>query len=432
MAHCNSSGQWQWATAAPLNLNLGNANYYTLPATSIAPNGDVVMAGLFLGTAAFGTLPPLVAAGSQAYFVARLNGQTGQWLWASQASITTTALTNTVNAIALAPNGNVVVTGSLNGTVTFGTLPAQTTAGTNLLVASLNATAGQWQWAARASHTGTGKGLAVAITSTGDVVVAGQVAGPVAFGTLPQLPGTGGTMVVAGLAGSTGQWQWATQTGGPYAQANALALTATDDVVLAGQVSDTLRIGNLPREPFLGIGSFVAKMNARGGPWRWQAVAKPVMRSGGFAWNFANALYLSLTAADEPLVSGSMSSLVSFGSNIFLLSETIPPTGLDYPSSSFVAKLAAVPLATTSVTLSAQTQLYPNPATGSFTLRLAVANPLATSVTLLNSLGQSVRRQAIPALSQSAAIDVVGLTPGLYTLLLPLRGEIISRRVTVE
>ena len=365
--------------------------------------------------------------------MARLNGQTGQWLWASQASITTTATNNnTVNGIAQAPNGSVVFTGSLNGTVSFSNLPAQTTTSASLLVASLNATTGQWQWAARASHTGTGKGTGVAITSTGDVVVTGQATGPVAFGTLPQLPGTGGTMVVAGLAGSTGQWQWATQTGGPYLQANALALTSADDIVLAGQVTDTLRIGNLPRETFLGAGGFVAKMTARGGAWRWQAVSKPLMRSLGLSWNFSYASYLSLTAADEPLVSGPISSLNYFGSNILLLSETIPPVGLDYPFGSFVAKLAAVPLATTSATLSAQAQLYPNPATGSFTLRLPVANAFPTSATLLNSLGQSVRRQSVPVRSQSIEMDVRGLTPGLYTILLPLGGETISRRITVE
>ena len=432
VAHCNSNGQWQWATAAPLNFSGVSTSYYALSATNVAPNGDVVVAGVFVGIATFGTLAPLVGTGPQAYFVARLNGQTGQWLWASQAPIATTAPNNnTVNSIAQAPNGNVVFTGSLNGTASFGTQLAQATS-TNLLIASLNGTTGQWQWAARASHAGAGKGTAVAISSTGDVVVAGQVTGPVAFGTLPQLPGTGGAMVVAGLSGSTGQWQWARQTGGTHLQVNAMALTSSDDVVVTGLVTDTLRIGNLPRETFLGAGCFVAKLTAQGGVWQWQAVAKPIMRSVGLSWNFVYAFYLSLSAADEPLISGPISSLNYFGSSILLPSESIPPVGLDYPFGSFVAKLAAMPLATTSAALSAQTQLYPNPATGSFTLRLPSTSTLATSATLLNSVGQVVRRQSVPAHSQNVSIDVHALAPGLYIVLLPLGSETISRRVTIE
>jgi hypothetical protein len=436
VAHCSSAGQWLWAAAAPLTGTFPNTDYtgYTALATDITHDGDIAVAGIFTGTATFGALPALLAPNASAYFAARLNGQTGQWQWAMQAPISNGTRASSVNDALLAPNGSVLFTGALSGTASFGSLPAVVSSGSsNLVVACANGPAQQWQWATQATHPGIGKGTALAITRAGNVVVTGQVNGPVSFGTLPGLPGTGGAMVVAGLAGVTGQWQWANQTGGPFAYPYALALTSTDDVVVAGEVyDDTLRIGNLPREALLGTSCFVAKLAAQGGTWRWRAVAKPVIRvSGGFSLNFASGRFLSLTTAGEPLISGAISNLIDFGN--FLVSPVSVPTGIpDYTSGSFVAKLAATPLATISPSLSAQTQIFPNPASHSFTLRLPAASATVVTATLLNSLGQVVRRQAAPAHTQEFIVDVHDLSPGLYTLLLPLSTETVSRRVQVK
>ena len=440
VAHCSSSGQWLWATAAPVNGSFGNGPVmgFAQMTTDITPDGNVAVAGVFTGTIAFGSQPALTATVGRAYFVARLDGQTGQWQWATQAAITTPAGTsgaNAINGIAQTPTDDVVVTGSLTGVGNFGTLPTLSSpnaAIASLVVACVGGATGNWQWAVQATHAGAGKGAALALTHTGQVVVAGEINGPVSFGTLPGLPGTGGKLTVSGLDGGTGQWQWATQTGGAAISPTTLAITSGDDIVVGGTVSGVLQLSGLPAESFLGLGSFVAKMAAQGGPWRWQAMAKPIIAPAGFVWNFAAVGHLSLSAADEPLVSGGMSLLVYFGPNILLASENVPNGIPDYRSGAFIAKLGTTPLATTSPTLAAQTRLYPNPARNSFTLHLPVTPATTVSATLLNSLGQVVRQQAIPAHMPEVVVDVRGLAPGLYTLLLPLGPETVSRRVVVQ
>jgi hypothetical protein len=438
VAHCTSTGQWQWATAAHVNglLLSDPVSGYTTMATDILPDGSVAVAGMCYSTSAltFGTLPPLVNTGTASYFVARLNGQTGQWQWAAQAPMIVYT-DKPVKAVAFAPNGNVVLTGTLSGNGTFGTLPTVVNPGAaKVLVASLNGQNGQWQWAVTPTHAGIGEGTTLALTQAGDVVIAGQVTGPVTFGTLPTLPGTGGSMVVAGLSGSTGQWQWASQTGGPNASASVLAITSTNEIILTGTVRDTLRLGTLPPERFIGPGTFVARMAAQGGAWRWCSVSKPVTASSGFILEYTVPQYLSLTVADEPVIGGRMSGANFFGGPGFLISQNIPGTGPDYAYGMFIAKLAANPVvaSTISRSLSNQTQLYPNPASTSLTIRLPTAATIAVTARLFNSIGQVVRQQTAAAHTQEFVMNVQNLAPGFYTLLLPLGTETVSRRITIE
>ncbi|OGX85355.1 hypothetical protein BEN47_15080 [Hymenobacter lapidarius] len=104
----------------------------------------------------------------------------------------------------------------------------------------------------------------------------------------------------------------------------------------------------------------------------------------------------------------------------------------------FTLELRSSVLATTSAAqvLAAQLQVYPNPASGSFTVllpRLEGRNgPLSARLT--NALGQTVRTQRLSANGQSvqAEIDVRGLTPGVYQLHLTVGGVPVVRRVVVR
>ncbi|RZK63121.1 MAG: T9SS type A sorting domain-containing protein, partial [Hymenobacter sp.] len=101
---------------------------------------------------------------------------------------------------------------------------------------------------------------------------------------------------------------------------------------------------------------------------------------------------------------------------------------------------AAFTTATVTATLpapeAAQVSIAPNPAHGSFTLRLpALAGHRAVQASLLNVLGQAVTTRTITltATGATADFDVQGLAQGLYLLRLTDGNEaLLSRRVTVE
>ena len=94
------------------------------------------------------------------------------------------------------------------------------------------------------------------------------------------------------------------------------------------------------------------------------------------------------------------------------------------------------PLATAQSALAAQVSLSPNPAQQRVTLRLpaALAQP-GTDVLLRNSLGQVLRRHALPAPTgptTEATLDLSGLAAGVYLVQLPTTAGVVVQRLVIE
>ena len=91
-------------------------------------------------------------------------------------------------------------------------------------------------------------------------------------------------------------------------------------------------------------------------------------------------------------------------------------------------------LATAPAALAAQVLVYPNPARGAVSVELPAAwRPLATTLTLLNAVGQRVRTQALPAGSPATvSFPLAGVVPGLYLLQLATPQGTVLKRLVVE
>ena len=96
---------------------------------------------------------------------------------------------------------------------------------------------------------------------------------------------------------------------------------------------------------------------------------------------------------------------------------------------------ARTALAAAAALTAAEVALYPNPAHGAFAVQvLAVAGATAVQATLLNALGQAVRRQAA-ALSPAGAlltVETAGLAAGVYTLRLQVGTAALAKRVVIQ
>jgi|GEM_PF-5997747 len=79
--------------------------------------------------------------------------------------------------------------------------------------------------------------------------------------------------------------------------------------------------------------------------------------------------------------------------------------------------------------------VFPNPAARAFTLELpSIAGERTAQLTLLNSLGQSVRTQTVmlhPAGTQ-AQVEVQGLPTGIYTMRVQAGGQVATQQVVVQ
>ena len=187
----NPAGTFIWSTqtVAVASTNTTNPNGIAVDCV----NG-LYITGILKGTAVnFGVTVLTPSATGTDIYIAKLDSNTGAWLWANQSTSTNNS-TNIVNGIAVDCQGNIFVTGSINtqnGNMDF-VVPSGITVLTafgnsDAFVAKADALTGQWLIAIQtnSSNTGTNNVVSNAITTdfNGNVFIIGSYTGIVTFGT---------------------------------------------------------------------------------------------------------------------------------------------------------------------------------------------------------------------------------------------------------
>ncbi|MBF9222567.1 T9SS type A sorting domain-containing protein [Hymenobacter ruricola] len=191
VARLNPSLQWTQAVRA------GGADNDFGMALRLDAAGNVVLAGYFNGSAAFGATA-LTSAGGPDVFVARLS-PTLQWTQAVRAGGT-----NNDVALALAVDaaGTATVAGVFRGSTAFGATSLASAGGNDVFVARLNP-AGQWMQAVQGG--GSEEDYAYALTTNGsEATVSGYFMGNATRFGSTTLPGSGPSIQVAYVAHLTG------------------------------------------------------------------------------------------------------------------------------------------------------------------------------------------------------------------------------------
>jgi hypothetical protein len=455
----NNAGQWTQA------VQVAGANYLDFQRTAILldSNGDAMVAGSFTSpTVAFGTftLTNVSTAGRSDMFLARLNSA-GQWTQAIQAG---GAGNDEPTGLALDAAGNCIVTGIYGGGgIQLGSsLLVNRSPGGNaddIFVGQLNR-AGQWTQAVSAGSTFDDYVAALAVDSNGDVIVTGSFGGPVMdFGPLVANNASAGhsDVFVARLSNAF-QWTQAVVVGGFFNEStNALALDGTGGVVVAGSLGGnpcSFGTFTLTNGAVQGSNAFVARLN-RAGQWT-QAVQTtstagfdritgllPLNNGKTIVTGAFSGPALQLGALGIPNASADNDLFVAELNAVGQWTTVIHPTGAgsETPRNLFLASNGAITLVGNTnspalqfgpaLILTQATPLY-RPFAARLTGLIPTAtrtatpaevftlapNPAATQVRLswpeASATARPVRRQELPARATSAALDVQGLTPGLY------------------
>jgi len=169
----DSAGNHVWSKG------FGDANTQNGNGVAVDPNGNVIIAGEFSGTADFGG-GPLVSAGGTDIFVSKLDASGGH-LWSERFG---DANDQTAAGVATDPGGNVLVTGGIAGEADFGGGPLASAGAADLFVVKLDASGG-YLWGKRVGDATDQLGQSIAADVMGNVLVTGTMYGSADFGAGP-------------------------------------------------------------------------------------------------------------------------------------------------------------------------------------------------------------------------------------------------------
>lgn len=168
----SSAGQCQWATAAT-----GSSAVYGKGLVA-DPAGGVFVTGSFSGNAAFGATQLSSNGGSDDGFAARLSSS-GQWEWVR---VPSSDYLDSIAGIALDALGNLYVAGTFSQTIRGGGFALASRGKKDVFVGYLSRT-GTWLGLTPAGGTANDETLALALTPNGDVLVSGNFAATATFGS---------------------------------------------------------------------------------------------------------------------------------------------------------------------------------------------------------------------------------------------------------
>lgn len=291
---------------------------------------------------------------------------------------------------------------------------------------------GDAQWAKELTSTGmslngvTGSFLnklnAVVPVGAGFVVTGGYIgAGDLAGTALPGSNTSDNFTAVLARFDEQGTVQWARGisgdgVSGSGALARAVATNAAGQIHVAGLFAGHLAANGVGLSSAGGSDLFVLHYSDQG-----QLLG--AQRDGSYGDEAPFALAIDPTG--QPRIAGDITGTCSLGG-------TVLATGPR--QNGFVTRLARTPLATRANSATAAAlQVFPNPSGGASALQVSLlpgATPIA--LRLLNTLGQQVHSQQVPARIAAATVPTAGLAPGHYVLQVVSAEGVATRGVMVE
>lgn len=237
----------------------GGTAYEEGESLAVDSSGNVYVTGFFQSTATFGT-GSLSSAGGSDIFVAKYTN-TGILQWVQKAGGTGMDIGRD---IAVDATGNVYVTGHFQNTFNFGTTSLTSSGGSDIFVAKYD-TDGTFQWVQKAGAAGDDSGKGIAVAPAGDVYVTGQFLGAVTFGSHNLTSTAGSVDVFVTKCTTAGVFQWAQKAGGVQEDIGEdIAVDGNGNVCVTGSFEVTAAFNSASLSSAGGKDIFIAKYNNDG------------------------------------------------------------------------------------------------------------------------------------------------------------------------
>ncbi|RFS17081.1 hypothetical protein [Emticicia sp. C21] len=219
--------------------------------------GNIYITGYFSGNATFDNISK-TALGYDDIFIAKYN-KNGKVLWVQTAGGTSE---EHGRDIALDENGNLYITGSFNGTTTFGSTNKTSAGGTDIFIAKYD-TSGAFKWVRTFGSTGNDVGNSITVYNNTNIYTAGYFNGEVNFEESPSTS-NGGSDIFLLKCTPAGNSVWV-QTAGGSGNDQALDVYAeSSGAGITGYFYGTASFGTEARISAGGTDMFFAIYNHEG------------------------------------------------------------------------------------------------------------------------------------------------------------------------
>ncbi|MDD4223910.1 MAG: SBBP repeat-containing protein [Candidatus Cloacimonetes bacterium] len=294
---CLGAEEWGWVASGG-----GLSGDYARDVTT-DDLGNIYVIGEFQNYATFGATT-INAHGStdKDVFVGKLDAG-GNWLWAVSAG---SAASDYGRSIITDGVGNVYITGSFEGTATFGSIILESTGYADIFVAKLDCS-GNWIWAKKAGGTAYDEGFAIATDEAGNVYITGYFVNAANFGAYT-LPSNGYEDIFVARLDTNGNWLWAVNAGGTGfgddSKGYGIAVDDSGNVYITGYFEDDAEFGATNLDSSGAWDIYVAKLN-NSGNWLW------AVNAGGTGNDRGSRI--AADASGNALICGAFTGTATFG-----------------------------------------------------------------------------------------------------------------------
>lgn len=285
------------------------ANYDTYGVIADSAGNIYSMGYCYSGTVTFGSTT-LTCSGSTDIFITA-SDSTGTYLWALQTDTTVDGSSTSLSGpgIGVDNSGNLYVSGSFSGNVTFGVTMLYSPS-TYAFVAKIDPTGPSWTWIASSEGADFSFGYTSRTTASGTTCLALDYGSEAIFGTFTI---TGESTNNAGYAciDSTGTWISALGVTASSSdnQAESIAIDSTDQIYISGSFKNTVTFGTTTLTASTSsTNAFLAKSDSAGLTWTW-AVQITTPDSG-----YSDMTGVQVDDSDDPYTTGRCNGPCTLGS----------------------------------------------------------------------------------------------------------------------
>lgn len=310
IAKLGTNGNWMWAKqAGGTGADIG---------TSIATDtlDDVYVTGAFTGTATFGT-QSLTSSGGDDIFVAKISSNGLLWRWVRSAGGTNT---DRGYGIAVYGDNSICVTGSFVGTATFGTSQLISYGGTDVFITRLDRSGIWNPHFQQFGGGGPGTDISYGIDSdsSGNFYVTGTFNGTATFGAFT-LTSNGNEDIFVIKIGIAGNCLWAKQAGGTSNDNGyGIASGRNGSCYITGPFTGTATFGTTQLSSMGSSDIYIARLDSNGN-WLWAIKAGSSSDDFGYGITSDTDGYAYATGTFKGTVSFVNTSLTSGGqSDVFI------------------------------------------------------------------------------------------------------------------